>query len=299
MASIDLHLHTLYSDDGQLIPTELVQKCIKNGIKYAAVADHNTTKGVSEAIKAARWKDLEIIPGIELDCMHKGTNLHILGYGIDYASPVFDENEENILKQEQQASKTRIRLLREAGFQFDDNMIASLSRNGVVNGEMIAEAAMAFDKDHQNLLLQPYFEGGSRSDNPQVNFYWDYCHQGKPGYVEIKYISLSEAVRMIVENHGVPILAHPGKMVNEDRQILEELIANGVEGLEVYSSYHLPEQTRFYRDFCVERKLLITCGSDFHGKTKPKIKIGSTDCEGQELTIIQALKQALRLHAKI
>jgi hypothetical protein len=299
MSSIDLHLHSIYSDDGELIPTDLVELCVKKGIKYAALADHNSVQGVQEAIQATRWKDIEIIPGIELDCMFKGINLHILGYGIDYSNPIFDENEAAIIRQEQQASKTRMRLIREAGIDFDDKVIASLTKNGVVNGEMIAEAAMLFDKEHKNPLLQPYYEGGNRSDNPYVNFYWDFCHQGKVGYAEIKYISLQEAVRMIVDNQGIPVLAHPGIMVKEDRAFLEEIIANGIAGIEVYSSYHSAEQTRFYNEFAESHLMLMTCSSDFHGKIKPMITIGSTQCEERELEIIQALKQAIRSHSKI
>lgn len=298
MSSIDLHLHSLYSDDGQLIPTELVDICLHKGVLYAAIADHNSVKGVPEAISASRWKDIEIISAIELDCMFKGVNLHILGYGIDYSNPVFNENEATILKQEQQASKTRMRLIREAGIDFDDSMIASLSKNGVVNGEMIAEAAMLFDKDHKNPLLQPYYEGGSRSDNPFVNFYWDFCHQGKLGYVEIKYISLQDAVKMISDTQGVPVLAHPGIMVKENISFLEEIVANGIVGIEVYSSYHSAEQTLFYLEFAQSHHLLSTCGSDFHGKIKPKIGIGTTECEERELEIIQALKQAIRSRSK-
>jgi len=298
MSSIDLHLHSLYSDDGQLIPTELVDICIHKGIMYAAIADHNSVKGVLEAIRASRWKDIEIIPAIELDCMFKGVNLHILGYGIDYANPIFVENELYLHKQEQQASKTRLRLIREAGIEFDDQVIAALAKDGVVNGEIIAEAAMLFDVNHQNPLLQPYYEGGTRSDNPYVNFYWDFCHQGKVGYVEIKYISLQEAVRMIVDNQGVPVLAHPGIMVKEDSSFLEEIYANGVVGIEVYSSYHSPDQTLFYKEFASSHQMLITCGSDFHGKIKPMITIGSTQCEERELEIIQALKQAIRSRSK-
>lgn len=43
---------------------------------------------------------------------------------------------------------------------------------------MIAEAAMKFDKNHVNSLLMLYYENASRSDNPYVNFYWDFCAQG-------------------------------------------------------------------------------------------------------------------------
>ncbi len=71
--------------------------------------------------------------------------------------------------------------------------------------------------------------------------------------------------------------------------MLARIMAEGVNGIEVYSSYHTREQEQFYREAAQDNGLLLTCGSDFHGKTKPGIKIGGTDCEGLEADIIAAL----------
>ena len=133
---------------------------------------------------------------------------------------------------------------------------------------------------------------GKRSDNPYVNFYWDFCAQGKPAYVEINYISLKEAINIIVDSGGVPILAHPGNNIKEDKQLMESIIKQGIEGLEVYSSYHNKTQVDFYKEIALEKNLLSTCGSDFHGKTKPSIDIGSSDCQGNEDIIIEGLLSA-------
>lgn len=295
MSYIDLHMHSYFSDDGEFTPKELVDLCLENNIKYFSIADHNCVKGIEEAKKYCGDKEIEIIPAVELDCTINKVNLHVLGYGIDYHNPIFHEIEENIIAQEQEASKKRMKLIRELGIEFSDEVIEGLSRNGVVNGEMIAEAAMEFDKDHKNPLLKPYYENGSRSDNPYVNFYWDFCSQGKPAYAEIKFISLKEAVKVIKENGGIPVLAHPGNNVKENMNLLQEIIACGIKGIEVYSSYHSKEQMRFYREFALKHNLLLTCGSDFHGKTKPSISIGGTDCEENEEVIISKLKGFIKL----
>ena len=289
MSYIDLHMHSNYSDDGEFTPKELADLCIERGVKYFAIADHNSVRGIEEGKEYIKDKDITIIPAIELDCSIDGVNLHVLGYGIDYKSDIFEEIEANIIKQEQVASKERMRLVRELGINFEDEMIKKLSKNGVVNGEMIAEAAMSFDKNQENPLLKPYYKNGSRSDNPFVNFYWDFCAQGKPAYVEVKFISLEEAVKVILDNGGVPILAHPGNNVKEDLNLLEKIIASGVKGLEVYSSYHNEEQIDFYRDFVYRNNLLLTCGSDFHGKTKPNIIVGGVSCNNSEEEIIKEL----------
>lgn len=293
MSYIDLHMHSFFSDDGEFEPKVVVDRCLDRKIKYFSITDHNCVKAIDEAKEYCRHKDIEIIPAIELDCTFEGVNLHVLGYGIDYHNPIFNEIESNIIVQEQTASRKRMKLIRELGIDFSDEFIATLSKNDIVTGEMIAEAAVQFDKAHLNPLLKPYFENGSRSDNPYVNFYWDYCAQGKPAYVEVKYISLREAVKVIEENDGVPVLAHPGNNVKEDCSLLEGIAACGVRGMEVYSSYHSKEQVVFYKEFALKHKLLLTCGSDFHGKTKPSISIGCSECENNEEGIILALKRSL------
>ena len=295
MSYIDLHMHSNYSDDGEFSPQKIAELCLEKGVKYFAIADHNSTKGVAEAKEYCDDKDITIIPAIELDCTIDGVNLHLLGYNVDYKSDDFERIEENIIAQEQVASKERMRLVRELGINFEDSVIDSLSKNGVVNGEMIAEAAMLFDKNKENKLLNPYYEGGLRSDNPYVNFYWDYCSQGKPAYAEVKFISLQEAIKVVEDNGGIPVLAHPGNNVKEDKDLLEKIIKAGVKGLEVYSSYHNEKQTAFYKDFAINNNLIMTCGSDFHGKTKPSISIGGISCEDNEEKIINELSKKFKL----
>ena len=290
MSYIDLHMHSYYSDDGEFEPKQLIDLCLEKNIKYFSIADHNSVRGIKEAKEYCVGKNINIIPAIELDCTFNEINLHVLGYGIDYDKTVFYDIEDNIIKQEQFASKKRMKLVKELGIDFSDEIINSLSRNGVVNGEMIAEAAMKFDKNHENPLLMPYYENGSRSDNPYVNFYWDYCAQGKAAYAEVNFISLQEAISIIEESGGIPILAHPGNNIKESINLLEQIISCGIKGIEVYSSYHSKEQVEFYKKFSLKHKLLLTCGSDFHGKTKPSIVIGGTDCEGIEDKIISQLK---------
>ena len=283
-------MHSYYSDDGEFEPKQLIDLCLEKNIKYFSIADHNSVRGIKEAKEYCVGKNINIIPAIELDCTFNEINLHVLGYGIDYDKIVFYDIEDNIIKQEQFASKKRMKLVKELGIDFSDEVINSLSRNGVVNGEMIAEAAMKFDKNHENPLLMPYYENGSRSDNPYVNFYWDYCAQGKAAYAEVSFISLQEAINIIEESGGIPILAHPGNNIKENINLLEQIISCGIKGIEVYSSYHSKEQVEFYKKFSLKHKLLLTCGSDFHGKTKPSIVIGGTDCEGIEDKIISQLK---------
>ena len=293
MASIDLHIHSNYSSDGEFTPAYLVELCQLARLTHAAIADHNSVKAIDEAQAAAKRKLLDIIPAIEMDCVFDGVNLHLLGYGIDHTDPIFNEIERDLHRQEQGNSERLMCLVRELGIDFNDDMIATLAFDGVVTGEMIAEAALFFDREGKNSLLDPYRDDGARSDNPYVNFYWDYCSQGKPAYTPMSFISLSQAIDIIRNNHGVPVLAHPGINIKENPALLKAIIAGGIAGIEVYSTYHTRDQQFFYYEAALSNGLLMTCGSDFHGKTKKSIEIGGIDCAGQEKQIISNLVQKM------
>ncbi len=293
MATIDLHMHSTFSSDGEFTPTQIINMSLKAGLTHAAIADHNSVRGIPQALLAVNDKNMTLIPAVELDCVHNGVNLHVLGYGIDFHRSIFDEIESSLHKQDQKISGELIRLVRKMGIEFSDEVVTSLACNGVVTGEMVAEAALLFDKKCQNPILDPYRDNGSRSDNPFINFYNDFCSQGKPAYVPRTYPSLEKIVQIIHSTGGVSILAHPGLNVRENIELLTSIIKNGVRGLEVFSSYHTQAQTSFYRNYAESHDFLLTCGSDFHGKTKPMIKIGSTDCHNLEKRIILDLQEAM------
>lgn len=293
MATIDLHMHSNYSSDGEFAPGQLLEMCLATGLTHAAIADHNSVRAVEAAILAAAGTDLSIIPAIEMDCTFEGITFHLLGYGVDITAPIFAELEHRLHTQEQAASQVLMDRVRQLGIEFDDEVIAGLAYDGVVTGEMIAEAALLYDDEAKNPLLDRYRKGGDRSDNPFVNFFWDVCSQGKPAHVPMDYQPLSQAVEIIRAYHGVPILAHPGLQVRESVHLLGRILEVGVAGLEVFSSYHSQEQARFYRQAVQSQYLLMTCGSDFHGKTKQSITIGGIDAEGQEAAIVNALIDAI------
>ena len=89
MAEVDLHLHTTFSD-GRLTPNELVRLCAERGLKVISISDHDSTEGLPEAFEVARsFPQLTIIPGIELSTDIPGSEIHVLGYFVDYQNPGF------------------------------------------------------------------------------------------------------------------------------------------------------------------------------------------------------------------
>lgn len=274
MKNIDLHMHSNISNDGDFSPAELMKMCSKAGIKTAALADHNSVRGVAEAIKEGEKFGVKVIPAIEIDCTYKEYNLHVLGYNIDYNNKIFEKIEKNVFEQELKAGDKRMALVKKAGIFFDEEKVRKLSYDGTITGEMIGEAAIEDERNRENPLITPYLEGGTRSNNPYVNFYWDWCSKGKPAYVPIKYITLKEAIDIIHKTGGKAVLAHPNNNIGMNEEIFKEIATEGIEGVEVFSSYHSKENAEFFLKMAEKYNVSVTCGSDFHGKTKPAIKLG-------------------------
>lgn len=271
-------MHSAVSIDGEYSPLKLMQLCKLNGLKTVSLTDHNSIKGVAIAKETADKIGLNLISGIELDCQFEGCNLHLLGYGIDTTMEEFSHNELDLLKKEQEASIKRMQQVLDLGIYFDKEKVLEHAVEGVVTGELIAEFALEEKRNEMNDLLVPYRSGNERSDNPYVNFYWDFCAQGKPAYVAVQFISLIEAIQMVKKAGGITIFAHPGANIGQDKKMLEGIIECGVDGIEVYSSYHNQHRIEFYNTQAERFHLLKTLGSDFHGKTKPSIKLGTMNC---------------------
>lgn len=275
---VDLHMHSMYSDDGEFTPTQLVDMCHEAGVKIMAIADHNYVKAIDEASQRAKELDMICIPAIEIDCSYKGINLHVVGYGIDYHQPVFNQLGDNILKQELTCSAKKLELTNALGFDLTKEQLDALSTNGVYTGEMFGEALLNDPRYIDHELLKPYRAGGDRSDNPFVNFYWDYYAQGKPCYTKVEFPSLEETIQLINDNGGVAVLAHPGNNLKGQYEIFDEMVDVGIQGVECFSSYHSEEVNNYFYNKAKELNILYTCGSDFHGKTKPAIQLGGNGC---------------------
>lgn len=278
---LDLHMHSRYSEDGEFTPAELVEQCSRQGITTMSVTDHNCARANPEARSAAEAKGIRYISGIEIDCVYGGLDFHVLGYGIDEASADFARIEENIEQQNLAASLERLEKTQALGFDITQNEMWALTKDaywkGSWPGELFAEALLAKPEYAGHPLLQPYRPGGARSDNPYVNFYWDYYAQGKPCHVEMEYPPMEEIVSTIHRNRGKAVLAHPGVNLKGRAELLGEILDLGFDGVEAFSSYHTQPQAE---EFCLqakERDLFVTCGSDYHGKTKPSIHLG---CHG-------------------
>ncbi len=274
LARADLHMHSYYSLDGEYSITDLLALCRENKLTTVSLTDHNSVRGVGEAIELAFLSGITVIPGIEIDCIYNGIDLHILGYNIKWDSKDFSRIEGEVHHKVMNAFPEMVGLLKKAGISVDPDEVIALSKGRPPCAEQIAEALVTNPVYHTNPLLEPYLKGGSRSDMPYINFYHDYFAQGRPAYVKTEYMSFDETIALIRDNDGIPIVAHPGVNLRNREEVINELFDKGALGLEAFNNYHQFDQIHYFAGIAIQRNLLLTCGSDFHGKNKPLIKPG-------------------------
>ncbi|MEA5026112.1 3',5'-nucleoside bisphosphate phosphatase [bioreactor metagenome] len=276
MTNVDLHMHSIYSDDGEFTVRELFAKAQAAGLKLISITDHDTAEANYEAEAIAAEYDMTYIPGIEVSCAYKDIDLHVLGYGIDYRNPKWQLRYHQIVMDYNKIFYQIVDLLNAGlGVQLDAEQLISEANGKMVNGEAVCAFLLKNPNNINNPLLRPYFPGGERSDMPLVNFYWDFMSQGKFAYVPLQQAtSLAATVKMIKDSHGFAVLAHPGQNLNGHEELLPEILAMGVVGMEVYTSYHDADQIAEYAAKANEFDCLVTYGSDFHGAIKPIINLG-------------------------
>ena len=271
----DLHIHSSYSNDAEFDIPELIQLCHKNGVDIFSITDHNCIGGSREAKRLiSDHEAMRFIPGIEIDCNFKGTDLHLLGIQVDLESEDFDELERNNRQKHLDAVPRMAENLAKLGIDLDLEELMLKSGGEPPSGELFAELLLQKAEYASNPRLAPYLPGGERSDMPLINFYLDFFAQGKPAYVKIEHMEFAEAIDLISSNGGIPIVAHPGLNLKGREERVNELMDAGAAGLEVFNNYHDLRQVEYFADLCRRRNALVTCGSDFHGKNKPLISIG-------------------------
>ena len=247
---VDLHMHSYFSSDGEFTPERLMSDCAARKLKLVALTDHNTVAGVDRALSAAFEAGTNCLPAIEIDCMHKGVSLHILGYGIDHKSPVYAYIESQLRNQLVLISRQRKQAFEALGFHLEETELQALASKSYWPEEWPPEffAQLLFESSAYagHPLLEPYRPGGTRSVNPLANFYWDFCGQGSPCFVPAQYPEAEDIIRHIHSSGGIAVLAHPGVNLKRKEELFPEIVELGIDGVEAYSSYHKLETSMYY-----------------------------------------------------
>ena len=286
MSYIDLHMHSIKSNDGEFTAKQLVERAHRLNIKYMTISDHDGVSSNEEGLYYAKQYGITFIPGCEISAVtDDGTAIHVLGLNIDYRDYRFIERENKIKEICRQNSHTFMDAALNHGFIFNKEEVLVKANDGVVTEEMIGETIINDHRNNNDERLMEYRKGGSKSDNPGFNFYKEFYGQGKPCYVELPNVNLSlkETSKLIHSTGGIMVLAHPAYNIKRDIDKLMNIYSYGLDGIEVYSSYHNKDDIEFYLEQTNKLNLIKTVGSDFHGKCKPVIEMGSVNCDEEDI----------------
>ena len=247
----DLHIHTLYSD-GVFSPEKIVDTAIDVGLQVIALTDHDNILSYQVAkdyLKKANKEDkLEIIQGIEVNTLYKNYEVHILGYLMDVSNNDF----QNLLKTQQQArvkqTKEIINLLaKKEGIRIKfEDIKKQVAEGGSIGRPHIAKAITN--------------AGGT---NSVMEAYAKYIHDDSPVYVQRKTVSPQDAVEIIYDAGGIPVIAHPHDL-DIAEELIKELMQYGLRGIEAYHRKHSPACVEYFSSMAEELGLIVTGGSDFH-----------------------------------
>lgn len=259
MKYIDLHVHSNESD-GTYTPSELVDYAIEKGLAAFALTDHDTTKGLAEAVRASRGKPVEVIPGIEFSTEYEGRDIHIVGLDFDYEDQEFQSQLKRFRDSRDLRNEKMIRKLNEAGIKLTWEDME----------KRFGEAVWTRAHFARYMLDEGCIRDMSEAFERYIG---DRC----PCYVPREKVTPHQAVRLVRRAGGIPVLAHPLQYHLQPEKLKElvcELKKSGLLGLEAVYSTHRGYEEDEMRRLARISGLCISGGSDFHGSNKPAIDLG-------------------------
>lgn len=265
MKTIDLHVHSNISD-GTLTPSEVVDLAVKQNLSAFALTDHDTIKGIDEALRRAEeyqknGTDITVLPGVEFSVGYKKRDIHILGLLIDHKNPKLVHILDQLVLEREQRNQKMIKNFQDAGYDITLEELKADSKDAVITRAHFAKL----------LLKKNYVKSMKEAFDK-------YLGEDGPFYVNRKFITPEEAIDYILEANGIPVLAHPllyNLAPSELDSLIERLKSHGLMALEaIYSTYTKKDQD-VVRYLASKHHLAITGGSDFHGSNKPDIMLGT------------------------
>lgn len=271
MSGAELHAHTTASD-GILSPQEVVDVALQRHLEALAITDHDTLAGVTEAELQAEGRGLEIIPGVEISCAREKVSVHLLAYWPDLTVGALADELGKIRQSRRSRAAKMVKRLQEMGYSLTLDQVMELASGNNPGRPHVARALVAT---------------GAIS-HPDEAFTSELIGDGGRAYVEKYALDPVEAVEMVLESKGAPVLAHPGVGrggEGVDSALIEEMADAGLIGLEAGHIDHTPSRKAHFEEMARRLGLLATAGSDCHGVP---LKLGT---RSTPLQTVQALKE--------
>jgi predicted metal-dependent phosphoesterase TrpH len=243
---IELQSHSTVSD-GQLLPAEVVEKAAEAGVTTLALTDHDAVAGVPAAAEAAERLGVELVPAIEMSCVHEyAEDLHICGYWVDLGK-IGPTCERAQLERRNRAGEI-VENLRREGFDLTlEDAVREAGAADSIGRPHIAKAAGATGD------LGPFFE--------------EYLVPGAKAFVPRRWPTAAAAIELIHKAGGVAVIAHPYWDISAPEEVEDLIRSLGADGVETFYPSHSEAQTKHLLALCEELGMVPTASSDYHGPT--------------------------------
>lgn len=266
MKTADLHVHTEASDGTDSIDERIEDA--EEELETIALTDHDTINPeLDQRVYIDEDTGVEVITGAEIKCEVNDVGIEILGYFLNPNS----EEVNSLLEKNSELREERIR-----------EMVGNL--NELMDYNLTEEEV--FDEVEGNPgrpHIADALEKAGVVDTPGEAFE-EYLGEDCPAYIPTPKQDAEKVINIVLEDGGVPVLAHPGRDLEEDEaeDIVEELVGYGLEGIEVMYSWQHKIENNFginlekrCRELAEEYDLIWTGGSDCHGSESDKYLMGS------------------------
>lgn len=273
MPKADLHIHTVHSD-GLLTPKQVVNEAVSKNLAAIAITDHDAIEGFKPANDAAAGHNIEVVPGVELSSYIGDDGVHVVGLYIDVENERLMEHLAFFRDQRYLRGEKIVNKLNELGVPLKMEDVLQVSGTASVGRPHIADAIVKLGAVATFDDAFKYFIGNH-----------------KPAYVPKFKISPSQAAEIIHDSGGVAILAHPGITLENDRRITE-IMAMGMDGIEIAHPKHQPTQESHFRDLALKNRWLMSGGSDCHGNRRNTPSVGDCWVDSENLSRIREFRNS-------
>ncbi len=258
---IDLHTHTMASD-GTDTPAQLIEHAVEAGLSSVALTDHDTLDGLAEAEEAAGGKGLEFIRGCEL-AIYDPTfgELHLLGLWMPQPSQRMKAALADIQARRLRRNQEMVRRLCELGLPLVLEDVQAVAGGKAIGRPHIAEALRR--KGYVTTIMEAFER---------------YIGRAGAAFVPRELSSPREGISLLAEEGATVVFAHPCLDRDMSGEVLNDLLADfrgfGLTALEAYHSAHDAKSVRLCVRLAKKHNLLLSGGSDYHGRTKPGVRLG-------------------------
>jgi predicted metal-dependent phosphoesterase TrpH len=275
---VDLHMHSTFSD-GALDVKTLIDFCREQGLTAIAVTDHDNIDSFEDGREYAQQVGIEYVPGVEISSAIDGSDIHILGYLFDPTHLRLNQTLVTLREKRKQRAQEIVIRLQERGVTLNYERVLARAHGGSVGRAHIAGQLL------EEEFVSTFQEAFTKYLGNDADVMTD---------LDTVKLTPEEAIHLILEAGGVPVLAHPSKTNRDD--LLEPLVEWGLMGIETYCHGQTNATYEKYRNFARKHNLICSGGADFHvrrqdGRNAPgSLKV--------PYKVLDMLKEA-RQHSKV